>query len=238
MKKTLLIGLICLVTALLWLAGEQIPAPDRPVTSQPRFKPAVAWRASLNPKDRTFSTLQGRQVCLMPSNICFSITEDWLEWHERVKPRPSFYLTADAIEKAVTWVGGVGEFASVCNCIFPCDRCAFYGACYGLSLRVYDLEEPAEVVAKEIEEKGKAEFLRINGEKCFVGKGQHGEWNRVSFQFYWNDGECLEGLPDVDFFSRRVQNKTLIFCFMYQSPREPREATALEMLRSVELPKR
>jgi hypothetical protein len=164
-----------------------------------------------------------------------------VEWHSKFGN--NLHLTHEHLD-AVAIGGGEWdtEYASVCNSIFPFDRCATHigdegwGAearSYGdLQVRVYDLLETVEAVQERIAAAGVRDVERLTGHPADVQRSTESGWLRQQLsydRFYYDYG----GTAHVEVRLHRFGDHTIAFVFMYVSEKQDEIST---MLKSFEWP--
>jgi hypothetical protein len=224
--------LMCLVVGCSSSGNERKPAPK---STQP-------WRISLKEEDRLFSELQGTRVVLLPSRAHFSLPDKWKDKDNN----PIVYLRPGQLEAVANSEGEwATDYASVCNSIFPFDRCAVHagrwhwgnGSGFGadIQLRVYVLDDGVEKLRQDIIEKGSMDVLRKTGKQANARQEKaFGEWQRVILRFeLWYDD--YGGDAHLDCYLREFGHSTIAACFMYSSS-NMESPYIVEILNSFRLP--
>jgi hypothetical protein len=116
------------------------------------------------------------------------------------------------------------EYASICNAVFPFDRCfahlgnAGWGrdsvSFGGLQVRVYELSTEIPQIKKMIDREGWEEANRITGWPADLKHDATDEWHHSVFTYdlHYSD---YGGTAHVDIRVRRFGERTIAFVFMY-----------------------
>jgi hypothetical protein len=201
------------------------------------------WYTDNDPSRRPFASRHETTITLQPSKASFTIPQSWVEWHQR--SGNNLHLTHAQLDAVARGEGEWDtEFASVCNAVFPFDRCCAHvgGEGWGrksvsytdLQVRVYELEESLRDVEIRINKDGVADVNRFSGHDPDLKQDLEAKWRQTVLsyvRFYYDYGATAH----VDFRVRQFDRQTFVFVFMYTNSNE-HEKTITSILESFEVP--
>jgi hypothetical protein len=202
-------------------------------------KPSATWRISSDPGDRVFSSFDGAKVRLFPSKISFAIPRDWLEMSS-TGGRNVYVSPADLESVSIGANLLSKEYASICNAVFPYDRCATsagrwkWDYHFEIHLRVYDIAGEQNEVMEKIESKAPKEMVRVTGMQALATKLPRGDWNRILITGSWRNDEDPPGPLYFDCYARPHAKHTIIFALMYMGSTDSNAGIIDEILRSTD----
>lgn len=184
-----------------------------------------AKQPQFSSKDSTkwlISKREGKMVRILPLGFRFEIPAYPIQWHSKFGN--NLFFSRKELEKVAMAEGEWDkEFASICNSVFPFDKCAVQiGSCSwgngstfsGLQIRVYVLPNPTTKVEKLIEEKGRNEIVRFSSNSPEIKKQKKNGWHFVKLlfpRFYIDYG----GIAIFDCRIKQFSNQSVVFVFMY-----------------------
>lgn len=173
------------------------------------------------------AVLQENRISLPQSKVKFEVPHKWLEWQAQFGN--NFHLTRWQLYRVETGGGEWdSEYAQVTNAVLPFENCAVHAGGEGWGLRAVsfaDLQMRAYTgnwelmeVRQRVLDQGLPEAKTVGGDALF-SSAMRGDWQRdsISYNLFYGD---YGGTAHVDFYSRRIDGKTVVLVFMYESTDE------------------
>lgn len=188
------------------------------------------------------STRQGTTIKAVEHGLRFEIPTAWVRWYEENEAHPNLHLTPADLDVVKETEGEWDrEFALVVNAILSFNQCVAHVGSDGwgpqgisfadLQVRAYVLTATPEEIEKRTRSQGSAVVENLTGTRAVLQQEHIGTWRRTVieyFRMYTDYGATAI----VDLRMRRLNDRTIVFAFMYTDHTE-HDTEINELLKSV-----
>jgi hypothetical protein len=201
-------------------------APADP-TADEKFAQKEPWFETTDHSEHLSSRRSDLRISFSHDCISFSIPQDWVDWNSEF--HDNFFFTREELARAAKGSGYQHRgFASICNDVFPYDRCAVHvgsgswanhSGSYGeLQVRVYDIRGDVDSIKKRIAERVPAEVRRVGGRGVTVSSVEAPPWCRISYSYPHTEEYDVTEISVVTFCLRPVRGRVLVVVLMHTEP--------------------
>jgi hypothetical protein len=188
------------------------------------------------------SIRKGTTIKAVGHGLRFEIPAAWVRWYEENEAHPNLHLTPDDLDMVKETEGEWDrEFALVVNTILSFNQCVAHVGSEGwgpqgisfadLQVRAYVLTDTPEQIEERTRSQGSAVVENLTGTRAVPQQEQVGAWRRTVIKYFrmYND---YGATAIVDLRIRRLNDRTIVFAFMYTDHTE-HDTEINELLKSV-----
>lgn len=196
--------------------------------SEREFDSTPPWKSDTAHGAPFYAELEGEVIVLLPVRATLSVPEQWITRH--LEGEATLHLSRRAIDLTAEQEGAFNkEYMSICNALFPIDRCALHAgdskSFQSPQIRVYVLDQSVEDVEKLIARKAAQEVTRITGHDPEVRSSATDDWRQYAVSFFRFQVD-FGRTATIDVRFREYNSKTVAFVCMYDDDATHEETIA------------